>query len=69
MVSGKYDRKAELTIHLRGTGIRCGWSALHGQSQNPYIKGGVDMSDGLGGHSVCCLLFYAHPPLLTSLLF
>ncbi|OCK87040.1 amidase family protein [Cenococcum geophilum 1.58] len=33
------------------TGVRCGWSALHGQSQNPYIKGGIDMSDGVSGHS------------------
>ncbi|KAJ4253829.1 hypothetical protein NW762_010224 [Fusarium torreyae] len=36
---------------FKGVGIRCGWAALHGQSQNPYIAGGVDMSDGLGGHS------------------
>ncbi|KAI1631317.1 amidase family protein [Biscogniauxia mediterranea] len=35
----------------RGTGIRCGWSALHGQSQNPYIRGGIDPTDGLAGHS------------------
>ncbi|KAI5924863.1 amidase family protein [Camillea tinctor] len=38
-------------MYFKGTGIRCGWSALHGQSQNPYIRGGIDYTDGLGGHS------------------
>ncbi|KAI1297077.1 amidase family protein [Xylaria venustula] len=33
----------------RGKNISCGWSALHGQSQNPYIPGGVAKSDGPGG--------------------
>jgi Asp-tRNAAsn/Glu-tRNAGln amidotransferase A subunit and related amidases len=37
---------------FRGKGIRCGWSALAGQCQNPYVKGGDNPSDGLGGHSV-----------------
>ncbi|KAI0198380.1 amidase family protein [Astrocystis sublimbata] len=36
---------------FKGTGISCRWSALHGQSQNPYIAGGVDKNDGPGGHS------------------
>ncbi|KAI1428375.1 amidase family protein [Xylaria sp. FL1777] len=36
---------------FKGTGINSGWSALHGQSQNPYIVGGVAESDGVGGHS------------------
>ncbi|KAI0114163.1 amidase family protein [Nemania sp. FL0031] len=37
---------------FKGTGgIPCGWSALHGQSQNPYIGGGVVNSDGTVGHS------------------
>ncbi|KAI0602996.1 amidase family protein [Biscogniauxia sp. FL1348] len=38
-------------MYFKGTGIRCGWSALHGQSQNPYIQGGIDYTDGLAGHS------------------
>lgn len=49
------------SLHSRGTGIRCGWSALHGQSNNPYIEGGQNMADGLAGHSVS--LFSSSDPL------
>ncbi|KAF2833419.1 amidase signature enzyme [Ophiobolus disseminans] len=38
-------------MYFKGPGIWCGWSALHGQSLNPYFKGGIDMKDGPGGHS------------------
>ncbi|CEJ62613.1 hypothetical protein PMG11_11110 [Penicillium brasilianum] len=30
---------------------RSGWSAAAGQAQNPYVTGGDDPQDGLGGHS------------------
>uniref|UniRef100_A0A093UVR3 Putative amidase n=1 Tax=Talaromyces marneffei PM1 TaxID=1077442 RepID=A0A093UVR3_TALMA len=37
--------------YVKGEGIRCGWSTLAGQCNNPYVKGGDDPTDGLGGHS------------------
>ncbi|KAK2756504.1 hypothetical protein FQN54_005397 [Arachnomyces sp. PD_36] len=37
--------------YFKGSGIRCGWSALAGQCQNPYVSGGDKADDGLGGHS------------------
>ena len=40
------------TTISRGHNVSVGWSSLCGQGQNPYIKGGVDPSDGLSGHSV-----------------
>ncbi|KAK3202097.1 hypothetical protein GRF29_161g137927 [Pseudopithomyces chartarum] len=36
---------------FKGHKVSVGWSSLCGQGQNPYIKGGVDPSDGLSGHS------------------
>jgi len=29
-----------------------GWSALGGQTNSAYVKGGLDQSDGLMGHTV-----------------
>ena len=36
----------------RGKNIRRGWSATAGQSQSAYVRGGLDWSDSIGGHSV-----------------
>ena len=38
--------------YWKGDSIRCGWSAAAGQGQSAYVRGGQDMNDGLGGHSV-----------------
>ncbi|PGH12274.1 hypothetical protein AJ80_06788 [Polytolypa hystricis UAMH7299] len=37
---------------IRGSGLFCGWSATSGQGQSPYVRGGVDLDDSIGGHSV-----------------
>ncbi len=39
-------------IAPRGTGIRCGWSAVAGQAQSAYVRGVLDMEDSVVGHSV-----------------
>src|ERR1700710_1768190 len=45
---------------FRGDQLRCGWSAIGGQGQSPYVEGGLDPKDYFGGHSVspsilkCC---------------
>lgn len=36
----------------RGMGLRCGWSAVGGQCQSAYVRGGIDPNDQSGGHSV-----------------
>ncbi|PVH86293.1 amidase signature enzyme [Cadophora sp. DSE1049] len=36
---------------FRGDKLRCGWSAIGGQGQSPYVEGGVDPKDNFGGHS------------------
>lgn len=36
----------------KGSGIPCGWSAIAGQGQSPYVRGGFDLNDSIGGHSV-----------------
>ncbi|KAJ2978115.1 hypothetical protein NUW58_g7597 [Xylaria curta] len=52
IILGKTTLSVSTTFNeQRGVGISCGWSALHGQSQNPYIAGGVVYSDGISGHS------------------
>ena len=38
--------------YWKGDNIRCGWSAAAGHGQSAYVRGGQDMNDGLGGHSV-----------------
>ncbi|MCJ1349375.1 hypothetical protein MMC31_007615 [Peltigera leucophlebia] len=37
--------------YFKGKNIRCGWSATAGQSQSAYVRGGLDWSDSIGGHS------------------
>lgn len=34
-----------------GTLLASGWSALGGQFQSPYVRGGVDPDDSKDGHS------------------
>ena len=46
-----------LNNETRGTGIRCAWSAVHGQSPSPSVKGDINPSDNLGGHSSSYTLF------------
>ncbi|THV52153.1 hypothetical protein BGAL_0087g00130 [Botrytis galanthina] len=36
---------------FKGTGIRCGWSAVAGHAQSAYVRGGLDMEDSIVGHS------------------
>ncbi|KUJ15904.1 amidase signature enzyme [Mollisia scopiformis] len=36
---------------FKGDGIPSGWSALGGQTQSPYVKGGVRPDDTFSGHS------------------
>lgn len=38
--------------NFRGMHMPCGWSAVGGLTQNPYIVGGKRWDDGFGGHSV-----------------
>ncbi|OBT77497.1 hypothetical protein VF21_05228 [Pseudogymnoascus sp. 05NY08] len=38
--------------YYKGSGLLCGWSALDGQGQSPYVRGGVVDGDSIGGHSV-----------------
>ncbi|KAL8823961.1 MAG: hypothetical protein Q9191_005407 [Dirinaria sp. TL-2023a] len=42
---------SELGFHKRKN-IRCAWSAAAGQAQSAYVRGGLDWSDSIGGHSV-----------------
>ena len=38
--------------YWKGDGLPCGWSALGGQTQSPYVRGGFDKNeDSPGGHS------------------
>ena len=37
----------------KGFGITTGWSAVGGQTQTPYVVGGVAPGEKLLGHSVC----------------
>lgn len=30
----------------------CGWNAVSGQAQSPYVKGGIRADDSFAGHSV-----------------
>lgn len=39
-------------IIYRGDGIPSGWSAVGGQTQPPYVKGGVQSDDTFSSHSV-----------------
>ena len=34
----------------------CGWSAVGGQTQSAYVRGGFRQNDTFGGHSVSNLL-------------
>ncbi|SLM36569.1 Amidase signature domain [Lasallia pustulata] len=45
--------KANLSelAYAKGVGLRCGWSALGGQCQSAYVRGGIDPDDQYGGHS------------------
>ncbi|KIE01194.1 amidase family protein, partial [Metarhizium majus ARSEF 297] len=46
--------KASLSVSAdrpQGTGLICGWSAVSGQSQSPYVRGGVLPDDSYAGHS------------------
>jgi hypothetical protein len=36
----------------RSDGLPCGWSAVAGQGQSAYVRGGVDPKDSIGGHGV-----------------
>ncbi|KAL8657006.1 MAG: hypothetical protein Q9226_002348 [Calogaya cf. arnoldii] len=38
---------------LRGSQTICGWSAVGGQSQSAYVRGGMKDDDTFGGHSSC----------------
>lgn len=49
---GSSGMRLSLNVQYRGSGLRCGWSALAGQCQNAYVRGGDKADDGLGGHSV-----------------
>lgn len=33
-------------------GLSCGWSAISGQGQSAYVRGGVDPDDTFAGHTV-----------------
>ena len=35
----------------KGSGTICGWSAVGGQSQSAYVRGGIREDDTFGGHS------------------
>ncbi|KAK5992138.1 putative amidase [Cladobotryum mycophilum] len=35
----------------KGKDLICGWNAVNGQSQSPYVRGGVLPDDSYGGHS------------------
>ncbi|KAI9817887.1 MAG: hypothetical protein M1827_001006 [Pycnora praestabilis] len=35
----------------KSTGLDCGWSAVGGQTQSPYVDGGYKLNDTFGGHS------------------
>ncbi|KAI0206693.1 amidase signature domain-containing protein [Astrocystis sublimbata] len=37
--------------NMKGTNIMSGWSPIGGQTQSPYVRGGVDMEDRWFGHS------------------
>ncbi|KAH6619627.1 amidase signature domain-containing protein [Chaetomium sp. MPI-SDFR-AT-0129] len=45
--------KANLSefANFKGAGMPCGWSALGGQTQSPYVQGGWDPREKFGGHS------------------
>lgn len=36
----------------RGKNLICGWNAVSGQAQSPYVKGGFRPDDSFAGHSV-----------------
>ncbi|KUJ14715.1 amidase signature enzyme [Mollisia scopiformis] len=36
---------------FKGDKLWCGWSAIGGQGQSPYVEGGLDPKDNFGGHS------------------
>ena len=39
--------------HLsRGSMMRSGWSAVGGQTESAYVRGGLAVDDGKDGHSV-----------------
>ncbi|KAJ5789317.1 amidase signature enzyme [Penicillium psychrosexuale] len=38
--------------YRKENGLPCGWSAVDGQGQSPYIPGGFDPTDSIGGHTV-----------------
>ncbi|KAH0557049.1 hypothetical protein GP486_005161 [Trichoglossum hirsutum] len=37
--------------YWKGTGLSCGWSAVGGQTQSAYVRGGIEAGDSFGGHS------------------
>jgi amidase len=39
----------------KGSGLPCGWSALGGQTQSPYVRGGQIDDGSFAIHSVCLL--------------
>ncbi|KAH7031512.1 putative glutamyl-tRNA amidotransferase subunit A [Microdochium trichocladiopsis] len=42
-----------LLTHVSGFWMPCGWSAVGGLTQSPYVVGGKQWDDGFGGHSSC----------------
>jgi len=42
--------------YFLGEGNPCGWSAVGGQTQSVYIKGGFEWSESVGSHNVRFLL-------------
>lgn len=43
---------ADVGYSLRGKNLICGWNAVSGQAQSPYVKGGIRPDDSFAGHSV-----------------
>lgn len=42
--------------YFLGEGLPCGWSAVGGQTQSAYVKGGFDAkAEAVGSHNVSCL--------------
>lgn len=53
--------KANLSewAYLFGEGNPCGWSAVGGQAQSPYVKGGWRKGEPVGSHSVSLFFSFA----------
>jgi hypothetical protein len=55
--SEQYLRHVDTLISFpsRGVMLPSGWSAVGGQTQSAYVRGGLDLNDTKDGHSVSLL--------------